>query len=230
MAKISAMLNDTSTRPNLGERICQIGIKLLGADGVSLALTFGNVLNSEINSDREYAFLDEQQFTYAEGPTYDARKSAEPVSAKNFESNAEKTRWPIFSPIALDRGVHSMVAFPLRVGNTNLGVLSAYRKNTNQLLSNEFIDGLTLSSLAGSFLIQEMTNNDSKNSDSIIDAINQDQSIIHLASGVIAEKFNLSIVEALVRLRAYAYRKDLPLLTVATEIAEGNMKFTDWEK
>jgi hypothetical protein len=123
-----------------------------------------------------------------------------------------------------------MVAFPLRVGNSNLGVLSAYRKNTNQLLSNEFIDGLTLSTLAGSFLIQEMANKDSENSDSIIDAINQDQSIIHLASGVIAEKFNLSIVEALVRLRAYAYRKDLPLLTVATEIAEGNMKFTDWEK
>lgn len=220
MLKIAQMLTKTDESTSLSKRICSMGREITGADGVSLSISLNHALTSETGSDNEFAFLDEQQFTFGEGPTFDASTSTNPVMANNFMSNKDKKTWPIFSSLANKRGIHSMTAFPLRIGNSSLGVLSAYRKKEEVISSDEYIDGIALSSFASNLLIQQYAGDTEPNIEKILGQSSQDQSLIHLASGMLAEKLNISIIEALVRIRAHAYKTDLPILEVASQIVE----------
>ncbi|MFZ9212881.1 MAG: GAF and ANTAR domain-containing protein [Candidatus Nanopelagicales bacterium] len=227
MVKIAAMLQEPNKKIPLSERICNVGIDLLGADGIALSIFHNHVLTSEISSKKEFAFLDEQQFTYGEGPTFDASTSLTPISAHNFSSKRDQKTWPIFAPVADKKGVHSMVAFPLRIGNSSIGVLSAYRKNKTEISPDQYVDGITLSTLTSNYLIQEFSGQKEPDLQQILGIAQQDQSLLHLASGMVAEKLNISIIEAMVRIRAYAYKSDLPLTQVANLIVNRKIEMEE---
>jgi len=58
----------------------------------------------------------------------------------------------------------------------------------------------------------------------------QDQSIIHLASGMVAEQLNITIIEAMVRIRAHAYKTDQPLSLVSNKIINRELQLDAEEK
>lgn len=227
MEKISSMLIDSDNDSSLSHRICSVGVSVLGADGVSLSITGHHTLSSETSSEIEYSFLDEQQFTFGDGPSFEASFSNVPISAHDFTSKRDKKSWPIFSSIATSKGVHSMIAFPLRVGNSPVAVLSAYRKRKEEISSDQYVDGLTLSLITGQLLVQQLAGEDKPNLEKIIENSSKDQSFIHLASGMISEKLNISIIDAMVRIRAYAYKSGIPLTEVATKIVERQLNIEE---
>jgi hypothetical protein len=230
ISRIAAMLAQDSATINLSNRICNVANKLLGADGSSLSILLSNYLTSNAATDSEYAFFDEQQLTFADGPTFDASKSLEPISAHNFRSDIEIEKWPIFSPIASARGLVSMVAYPMRVATSNLGVLSGYRKTENEISNKQFVDGVALSTLSTSLIVQELAGKIETSSQEIVGPVSMDQSLIHFAAGKVAEHYNLSTLESLVRIRAQAYKSELPITEIASQIANGNLEIVAEEK
>jgi hypothetical protein len=50
-----------------------------------------------------------------------------------------------------------------------------------------------------------------------------DQSYVQLAAGMVAEQFDIGIVESLVRIRARAFSSDLPVTKIARLIVEGRL-------
>ena len=224
VSRIAAMLAQDSATIKLSNRICSVAVRLLGSDGVSLSILVSNYLSSNAASGAEYAFFDEQQLTYADGPTFDASKSIEPITADNFESASEIEKWPIFSPIANRHGLISMVAYPMRIASSNLGVISGYRKNKKELTKKELVDGLALSTLSTSLIVQELAGKVETDSKEILGPISMDQSLIHFAAGKVAERYNISTLESLVRIRAHAYKTNSPLSEIASQIANGNLE------
>lgn len=224
VVRIAEMLVEDSSTTHLHNRICSVAIKLLGADGASLAIMVKSFLRSSVATAVEYSFLDEQQITYADGPTFDASKSSEPVSAENFNSVKERRKWPIFAPIANQHGLVSMVAYPMRIAESNLGAISGYRKNADPLSNQQFLDGLALSTLSVSLLVEELAGKKVADRNEILAPVSMDQSLVHFAAGKVAERYNISTLEGLVRMRAYAYKSDLPLVAVATQISDGNVE------
>lgn len=50
---------------------------------------------------------------------------------------------------------------------------------------------------------------------------------MHRATGMVSAQLDASLAEALLRLRAYAYRRDLPLGDVAGDVVAGRIRFND---
>lgn len=230
MAKIAALLEGSMGDSSLAQRICDVGKVLLSVEGMSLSIVLHRVLNSEVGTSKEYMFLDEQQFTVGQGPTFDASLSENPVEASNLDSYGDRNRWPIFAPIAASEGIHSITAYPLRSGNSSLGVITAYRKSHLELSPSEYVDGLTLGVVASNLLLMKLSGNMDPDLQEILGPTMQDQSIIHLASGMVAEQLNITIIEAMVRIRAHAYKTDQPLSLVSNKIINRELQLDAEEK
>jgi hypothetical protein len=117
-----------------------------------------------------------------------------------------------------------MVAYPMRIAESNLGAISGYRKNADPLSNQQFLDGLALSTLSVSLLVEELAGKKVADRNEILAPVSMDQSLVHFAAGKVAERYNISTLEGLVRMRAYAYKSDLPLVVVATQISDGNVE------
>jgi hypothetical protein len=230
MAKIAALLEGSMDDSSLAQRICDVGKVLLSVEGMSLSIVVHRVLNSDVGTSKEYMFLDEQQFTFGQGPTFDASLSENPVEASNLDSYGDRNRWPIFAPIASSKGIHSITAYPLRSGNESLGVITAYRKSHLELSPSEYVDGLTLGVVASNLLLMKLSGNMDPDLREILGPTMQDQSIIHLASGMVAEQLNITIIEAMVRIRAHAYKTDQPLSLVSNKIINRQLQLDAEEK
>jgi hypothetical protein len=73
-------------------------------------------------------------------------------------------------------------------------------------------------------LVEELAGKKVADRNEILAPVSMDQSLVHFAAGKVAERYNISTLEGLVRMRAYAYKSDLPLVVVATQISDGNVE------
>jgi len=53
---------------------------------------------------------------------------------------------------------------------------------------------------------------------------------VHQASGMVAAQLNVSVGQALVRLKAFAFGNDRPLRQVATDVVERRLRFDDGQE
>lgn len=227
LAKIAKILDETDRNLSELQRFCVAGVTILNVDGVSLCLVLNNVINSQSSSESHFALLDEEQFALGDGPSFDAAHSLSPISAIDFLDHQTMKRWPVFHPVAQANGIHSMVAFPLHIGESHFGVLTAYRKNKEAFSNSFYAAGVSLSMLVSSFVVVHLTGKTVADVQEALEVVSQDQSVIHFAAGMVAEKLNIPVIDALVRIRAYAFRENIPLGLVATRISEHQIEINE---
>jgi len=218
LARIMSILASTPPSSNELEKFCVAGVTILGVDGVGICLVFDGVINSQASSSPEFAILDEEQFALGDGPTFDAAKVLVPVVANDLQQKKNREQWPVFSAFAESKEIRRALAVPLHVGDSHLGVLTAYR----HLRSDSLIpidDAVTLAAVVSASVVTTLANKEVADVNDALGVVSQDQSIIHFAAGMVAEQFNIPIIEALVRIRAHAYATGLSLSVVATRIA-----------
>lgn len=219
LARITRILRDSGRGESEIQRFCSAGVEILGVEGVTICLVTNNVLGAQSSSAIEFALLDEEQFALGDGPTFDAATAFDPIWGKHLQTSHNKKRWPLFSHFAESKGIYAALAFPLRVGDSHLGVLTAYRTQDDPISTDALADGVTLAAMVSSFVISQLAGKSALDIDEAFGAISRDQSLVHFASGIVAEQLNISIVEAMVRIRAYAYASGLPLDVISSRIA-----------
>ena len=69
-------------------------------------------------------YLEELQLQYAEGPCLDCYRTREPLITTDLSQ--ETRRWPEFAPRAIEAGVHSVHAFPLRLRDWVIGAMNLF--------------------------------------------------------------------------------------------------------
>ncbi|MFI9175498.1 GAF and ANTAR domain-containing protein [Streptomyces lincolnensis] len=205
--------------------------QVLGAEGVALSLLLGAGRTTEPLWCQPglSARFEELQFTLGEGPGPDAVRSGSPVVEPDLD-RVRPERWPVLLPAARELGVHGVCCFPLGIGAIRVGVLTMLCDGDRRLSEQQFADATVLTAaLTGAIL-----NGDHR------DGLNVDvpglgvlperpsglhRAVVHQATGMISVQLDVSMTEALLRLRAHAYAGDRPLGEVAADVVARRLRF-----
>lgn len=158
--------------------------------------------------------LEDLQLTVGEGPGLAAAASDAPVLVPGLA--AAQTRWPAFTAGALADGAAAVFAFPLVLGAIRLGSLECYRITPGPLSPDQVSDALVLADAAFAAVLGAVAGHDPNNLTWISDV----HAEVHQACGMVMYQLKISIEEALLRIRAYAYAYDLPVGVVARQIVD----------
>lgn len=216
--RIAELLEASAGGSAVGPDFAQVAAELLGVEHVSLTFVVAGRPMSTIGNSEVAVSLCERQFELGEGPAVAALAADVPVLEEDLTSAAARVRAPVLTAEAAALGAVAMFAFPLRVGGARVGVLTGHRSNAGTLDAERYSDGLVVSSLATIMLLQQ----DAGPALGRVDVDPSASSVLHetvqIAAGMVAEQLEVTIVEALVRMRARAFAEDLSIEELARRI------------
>lgn len=204
----------------------------LGVDGVSAGVGTGPQGVVLAWGDQAVSVaLETLQFTLGQGPGLEAVTSGTPVLAPDLREHAR--RWPGFVPGADELNVRAVFAFPLRVGAISVGVLTAHRAIPGRLAEEQLADALALADAVTVLLLHGVpadtggsANEESHPRPGWTEPATY-RAEVHQATGMISVQLNVSLAEALVRLRAHAYAQERPITEVAADVVARRLRFGD---
>jgi hypothetical protein len=172
--------------------------------------------------------LAELQLTLGEGPSLDA-SSGGLVLASDLASGENGRRWPAFAPAALQAGATAIFVFPLRIGAIRSGVLGLYRKQSGSLSNSQLGDALTFADTATLLMLDargQTADGQGDGPGGQPPDLAQHRAEIDQATGMLTEQLCVSMADAFVRMRAYAYVSDLRLSDVARDIVARRLRLS----
>jgi hypothetical protein len=171
--------------------------------------------------------LAELELTLGEGPSPDAFDSGGPVLASDLSTVEAAARWPGFAPAALLAGVAAVFVFPLRIGAIRTGVMGLYRDRPGPLRSSQLGDALVFADTATLLLMEaqyQTASGSGLGPGGQAEDLAAHRAEIDQATGMLTEQLGVGIADAFVRLRAYAYARDLRLGEVARDIVARRLR------
>ena len=161
--------------------------------------------------------IEELQYTLGEGPCVDAYQK-DMVVAEPDLADPETIRWIAFTPAALQAGVRAVFGFPLRVGTVRLGALNLYRDRPGPLAAEQHADALVLADVTARWVLETQAG---APDGAVAKALENEANFhfaVHNAAGIVSVQEDISVTEALIRLRAFAYGNDRLLEDVAQDV------------
>jgi hypothetical protein len=115
--------------------------------------------------------------------------------------------------------------FPLQVGAVRLGGLHLYRDRQGPVTDDQHADALVMADLAAQAVLVLQANAPSGKLAAELEAGADFHYGVHQASGMVAAQLEVSVGQALIRLRAYAFGNDRPLAEVAEDVVARTLRF-----
>lgn len=200
------------------QRLCRSVVDELPAAGAGVSIIdrtgFTGVVAA---SDQVARSLEDLQFTMGEGPCLDAYASGSPVLQPDLEPTAA-TRWPAYSGAVHAHGVRAVFAVPLQVGATRLGVLDFYRTTPGRLSAPALELAQAYADVAVEILVDGQAHAGPGHADGGLETAAQYRDIVYQAQGMTMVALDVTLAEALVRLRAHAYALGRPISDVAADV------------
>jgi len=213
-------------------RICLVCREAMDVDGASVGLVSSGQHRSVGASDPIAEAIESTQMTTQEGPCIDAMDTGLPAIEIDLGSMAARQRWPAFAPAALSFGARSVYGFPLMVGNESIGALDLYSREVHLLSDSDVDDALILADMAA--LAIHGSDDSGQARELGLDA-EPDQpwahlAVVHHASGMTAVQLGISVEEALLRMRAFAFAVDRSLADIAGDIVGRRLRLEVWHR
>lgn len=163
------------------------------------------------------------QLDAGEGPGRSAFATGLPQAVPDVEAEDELARWPGYVSLARRAGLRAVHAFPLQLGASRLGSLTAYGSRPGHLSSASLRVCLAAADRATAMILADETgwSADDPRSDDVF----QLRSEVYQAQGMVMTQLGCSLAEALARLRGRAYADDLTLTELAVDVLEGRTPF-----
>jgi hypothetical protein len=204
--------------------VCNAAALRLGVDGASVTAMRGLLAREPLfASDELSARLEELQFTAGEGPGEEDFRLGSPVLIADLESAA--ARWPGFVPEAVAAGARAMFALPLQAGAIRVGVLSLYRALPGPLSAGELADVLVFADIALHLLLDASSGISGSSGYRPLDGLPDRRAVVYQATGMISVQLDVSLEEALARLRAYAFAASAAVGDVAGDVVSRRLRF-----
>jgi transcriptional regulator with GAF, ATPase, and Fis domain len=153
--------------------------------------------------------IDRVQYAVDEGPCLTSLREAITVRADDLDHEA---RWPKFASRCTERGVRSMLSFPLFVEHENLGALNVYAAQPGAFRDADETTGLLLASHAAVAMIGKRTQYNLR-------IALKTRELIGQATGILMERYKVSGDEAFLMLVAVSQHLHRKLRDVADELA-----------
>ena len=204
------------------DRLCTAAAGLLSLRGAGISLMVDGELRSTAGaSDPGAVAVHELQFELGEGPCLDAWASMEPVPEPDLDTPA-RVRWPAFGTAGVQAGIRAVFALPVGMGGIRIGVLVLYRDRPGGLSADELAYGLVMADLAAWVILGQ-----SHAAEDALDKVLAGEphwAEVHQATGMVSVHLGVSLDEALVRLRAYAFADGRSLREVARDVVARRLR------
>jgi hypothetical protein len=185
------------------------GTAIIAYDGISQELIAA--------SDTWTESVEEIQQLLGEGPSLAAYTTRRAVVLAELATQAEK--WPVYVSTVAASGVRSIWALPLRLAGTGLGVITFYRTMSGPPAAEEWPEAGAIAHAAVTALIGDADDLE----DGRLPGATGSALVIHVATGILASRLQISPEEALARLRARAFSADQRLRWVAENVVSGKI-------
>lgn len=207
-------------------RLCAVCADVMVMTGAGIMLMAGDVARGSVcSSNPVSALIEDLQYTLGEGPCIDAYGQDRPVLEPDL-AGAGGRRWVAFSPPAVAAGAGAVFGFPMRVGAIRIGALNVYRDHAGPLDDEQYADGIVLAGVAARAVLGMQTGASPGMLGADLEVGSDFRFVVHQASGMVSAQLDVTVGEALVRMRAFAFANDRPLATVAEDVVAGRMRFS----
>jgi hypothetical protein len=199
--------------------------RITGVSGASIALLSdeGQMTNLGSSNDPAAELMD-LEITLREGPCNDACVGEDAVEEGNLLKSG-KSRWVVYTPLAIKIGARSVFSFPVRIGSVRLGVLGLHREKIGELTYEQASDGYLMASVVGRAVLAMQAGAPIK---SLAEELEREATFdftIHQAAGMIAVQASVAIGEALVLLRTHAFVEGIAISELSTKVIAREMKY-----
>jgi hypothetical protein len=224
--RIRRRLSDSSGTGGTA-RLCVACAEIMEMSGAGIMLMDGELPKGSVcTSNAVSAVIEDLQFTLGEGPCVDAYVQHRPIDEPDLADPAVP-RWMAFTPRAVDAGARAVFGFPLEVDGVRLGALNLYRDRPGPLTDDQVADALVLAGVAARAVIGMQAGALPGEIGKDLETGTNFQFVVHQASGMVAVQLGISVAEALVRLRGYAFTHDQLVAEVATDVIQRRLRFDD---
>jgi len=207
-------------------RLCEVCAEVTRLTGAGIMLMSNDAsVGSACTSNGVSSRIEDLQFSLGEGPCVDAYRQDRPVLEPDLAAPAT-SRWLAFTGPAVEAGVGAIFGFPLRVGAARLGALNLYRDRPGPLTDDQHADALVMADVAAQALLVMQASAPPGRLSAELEA-GDFQYVVHQASGMVAAQLEVSVAQALMRLRAYSFGNDRPLTAVAEAVVGRTLRFDD---
>jgi hypothetical protein len=206
-------------------RLCEVTRDIVGVSGAGVMLMSGDVPGGSLcTTDDVSDIIEDLQYTLGEGPCVDAYHHDRVVLEPDLAHPGE-LRWFAFTPRAVEAGVRAMFAFPLQVGTVHLGALNLYRDRPGPLTDDQHANALVMADVVAHWVLDVQADAPPGTMAQEL-ALDADfHFVVHNAAGAVSVQLGVSITEALIRLRAYAFSNDRLLRDVAEDVVARRLRF-----
>ena len=215
--RIMAVLSDGED-PWTSARLCGACPGIAGVTGAGVMLMSGEVQRGSLSaSDQVSRLMEELQYTLGEGPCVDAYRQHRVIAEPDLARPAAR-RWVAFTPAALRAGMRAVFGFPLQVGTARLGAFNLYRDRPGPLTGDQHADMLVLADVAARWVLEIQAGAASGAVAGELEVGADFHFAVHNAAGIISVQLGVSVTEALIRLRAFAFSSDRLIADVARDV------------
>lgn len=206
-------------------RLCQVCADVVGVTGAGIMLMAGDVSQGSVcTTDEVSALIEELQYALGEGPCVDAYRSDRPVSEPDL-ATPQTSRWVGFSGPVVEAGVRAVFGYPLQVGAVRLGALNLYRRTPGPLSDEQHADALVMADIAADAILGLQANAPPGTLAAELEVGSDFQYVVHQATGMVAAQLDISVGQALIRLKAHSFGNDRPLKDVARDVVARKLRF-----
>ncbi len=192
--------------------------------GIMLASPEGR-LRVVASSSQRARILELFEIQNQEGPCLESFRSGKPSVADDLETEFE--RWPMFAPEAIRAGYRSVHALALRCQNQIIGALNLFGTTPGAFSAEDLISAQAMADVATIGILQQRALSEARIlAEQLQSALNSGV-VIEQAKGVLAERAQIDVGEALSFLRHYARSNHLRLRDVAEAFIEGRVVMGD---
>ncbi|MDQ1672410.1 MAG: hypothetical protein QOC98_972 [Frankiaceae bacterium] len=226
-ARLHEVLTEPGSSASAPSRICAAATDLLSVSGATISISGELGMPAMVcSTDDRARRVNDLQVALGEGPGLTAMELGQPVLVPDLGARSE-TRWPMFTRSALAAGVCSIFAFPLRIGAIGLGVLDLYRDRPGRMGERQLSDALLVADAATLAVIREQDERPAGDLDQEwwdLDSFYRVE--VNQATGMVMAQLGVVPVEALLRLRGYAFAQGLSLIDASRAIIERRVRLT----
>ena len=169
-------------------------------------------------SDESARVLELFQIQHQEGPCLDCYRTGAQVTEGDLA--AAGSRWPEFSPAALEIGVVSVHAFPMRLRDQVIGALNIFGAASGALEPDEARIVQALADLATIAIIQERVIRQAEVLTEQLQFALNSRVVIEQAKGAVARSLGVTVEVAFQLMRTHARRERMGLTDLAMAIVE----------
>lgn len=207
--------------------VCELCVSELAVSGARVRVLGGVAVDGGgalvYATDQVSLRLEDLATTSGVGPCFDAFTYRHPLLVSDLAR--DQYRWPGFASEALETGVAALFAFPLQIGGARLGVLELHRMDAGSLTPDQLADALLLSDEATETILDDLDGLRPMELPGLVDI----QAEVHQATGFVSVDLGVTLNEALLRIRGYAFAHRLTLAGVARQIIERRLRLEDGE-